>query len=76
MRKFWASTLIRYRYGTKAFGINDTLWAAYNAVTEHIDHPVEYKMGDNKFLKRIWFGEGEALKKKAYIAALELLKTA
>ncbi len=63
-------------YGAKAFRSDNTLWAAYNAVTEHIDHPADYKMGANKFLKRIWFGEGEALKKKAYEAAIALLKTA
>ncbi len=62
--------------GVKELGISGTLWAAYNAVTQYIDHPADYKLGDNKLLKRIWFGDGEAIKKKAYINALQYLKSA
>jgi len=58
----------------KELGISGRLWAAYNAVTEFIDHPIDYKLGDNRLLKRIWFGEGETLKTKAYLAALELIR--
>lgn len=63
-----------YGYGVNNYGIDSTLWAAYNAVTQYIDHPVDYKLGNNKLLKRIWFGEGEIIKKKAYKEALDLLK--
>lgn len=55
-------------------GIDGTIWAAYNAITEYIDHPDEYKHGYNKLLKRIWFGEGAIIKEKAYLSALNLLK--
>ncbi len=61
--------------GVKEFHIDGTLWAAYNAVTQFIDHPDSYKLGDNKLLKRIWFGDGEILKKKAYNIAVGWLKT-
>ncbi len=60
--------------GVKEFQIDGTLWAAYNAVTQFIDHPDSYKLGDNKLLKRIWFGDGEILKKKAYNIALVIFK--
>lgn len=59
---------IRYAKGT--------LWLAYNAITQYIDHPSNYNYGDNKFLKRIWFGEGENIKKKALIEARKLLVSA
>lgn len=59
--------------GVKELNIGGTLWAAYNAVTQYIDHPDKYKLGDNKLLKRIWFGEGEAIKKKAYLSAVRFL---
>jgi phage/plasmid-like protein (TIGR03299 family) len=55
-------------------GIRGRLWAAYNAVTEYIDHPEDYRLGENRLLKRIWFGEGEAYKARAYTVALELIK--
>ena len=50
--------------------------AAYNAITQHIDHPLDYKLGGNKLLKRIWFGDGEAIKKRAYTLAVEYLEVA
>lgn len=52
--------------GVKEYDIAGTLWAAYNAVTQFIDHPQTYRFNESKLLKRIWFGEGESIKKKAY----------
>jgi phage/plasmid-like protein (TIGR03299 family) len=63
-------------FGVKELGIGGTLWAAFNAVTQYIDHPLDYKLGNNKLLKRIWFGEGEIIKKKAYMTALDYIKAA
>lgn len=63
-------------FGVKHYNIGGTLWAAYNAVTEYIDHPIKYYLGDDKLLKRIWFGEGQSIKEKAYIQAVELIKAA
>lgn len=63
-------------YGIREYGLEETLWAAYNAVTQYIDHPLNYKLGDNKLVKRIWFGEGELIKKKAYRAAVGWLRAA
>lgn len=63
-------------FGVRDLGIGGTLWAAYNAISQYIDHPTDYKLGANKLLKRIWFGDGESIKKKAYTSALDLLKAA
>ncbi|WP_462409372.1 DUF932 domain-containing protein [Neobacillus sp. Marseille-QA0830] len=63
-------------FGVKELKIGGTLWAAYNAVTQYVDHPSDYKLGDKKLLKRIWFGDGEAIKKKAFIMALDSMKSA
>lgn len=63
-------------FGVKELKIGGTLWAAYNAITQHIDHPLDYKLGDNKLLKRIWFGDGEAIKKRAYTLAVGYLMSA
>lgn len=60
-------------YGIREYGVGNTLWAAYNAITQYIDHPTNYKLGDNKLIKRIWFGGGETIKKRAYIKAVNLL---
>lgn len=50
-----------------------TLWGAYNAVTEYVDH---YRLGsksDSIRLKSIWFGSGEGIKKKAFVCAVDML---
>ncbi len=62
--------------GVRELKIEGTLWAAYNAVTEFIDHPKDYKLGDNRLLKRIWYGEGARIKARAFQGALDLLKAA
>lgn len=63
-------------FGVKEFGIDGTLWAAYNAVTHQVDHPHKYNLSDNKLLKRIWFGDGEVIKRNAYLKALDYINRA
>jgi hypothetical protein len=46
-----------------------TLWAAYNGVAEYVDF-YKYKTGDRKWLETIWFGAGDAIKTRAFEAAL------
>ena len=60
-------------FGNDMEGIKGTLWAAYNGITEYIDHHREAKNGVDK-LNYIWFGGGHAIKAKAYNEALLLLK--
>jgi phage/plasmid-like protein (TIGR03299 family) len=62
-----------YGCGVREFGVGNTLWAAYNAVTQYVDHPVNYRLGNNRLVKRIWFGDGEKIKVRAYKKAGLLL---
>ncbi len=57
-------------------GVHGTLWGAYNAVTEHMDHPANYQKGPGSLLKRIWFGKGDQIKRKALAMAVQELKSA
>ena len=57
----------------RMLGIRGRLWAAYNAATQYIDHPFNYRFDDNHLLKRIWFGDGESQKAKAYAAAMKFI---
>ncbi len=50
-----------------------TLWGAYNAVTEYVDHYRLKLKSDSQRLKSMWFGTGEAIKKKAFSQAIGML---
>lgn len=52
--------------------IQGTLWAAYNAVTEYIDHHTKQRSPEN-MLKSNWVGAGDIIKRKAYTEALNLI---
>lgn len=51
-------------------GVKGTMWAAYNAITEHL----QYNRGENKEtrLDSLWFGSGSVLNKKALQTAVTL----
>ena len=51
-------------------GARGTLWAAYNAVTEFVDH--ERGRDDNR-LSSSWFGSGNDLRSKAFKQAVKML---
>lgn len=51
-------------------GVRGTLWAAYNAVTEFVDH--ERGRDDNR-LSSSWFGSGNDLRSKAFKQAVKML---
>ena len=55
--------------GNEINGVAGTLWAAYNGVAEYVDFH-KYKTGDGKWLETIWFGAGDAIKTRAFEAAL------
>ena len=55
--------------GNEINGVAGTLWAAYNGVTEYVDFH-KYKTGDGKWLETVWFGAGDAIKTRAFEAAL------
>lgn len=62
--------------GSDIANVRGTLWSAYNAVTEYVDHPQKYRHDDDQLIKRIWFGDGEAIKNKALSVAVDFLKSA
>jgi Domain of unknown function (DUF932) len=49
-----------------------TLWAAYNGVTEYLDHR-RTRQTPGRRLASLWFGEGHRVKARAHRAALALL---
>jgi phage/plasmid-like protein (TIGR03299 family) len=58
-------------------GIRGTTWAAYNAVTEWVDHhrPTRSSHPDERASRRLnsaWFGEGARIKGRAWDLALEM----
>jgi len=61
--------------GNRQHGVAGTLWAAYNGVTELIDHRITKQTRENK-LNSIWFGDGYLIKARAYRLAEGLLKAA
>ena len=50
-----------------------TLWGAYNAVTEYVDHFRNSKGNEAVRLKSMWFGSGEKIKKNAFREAVAMM---
>ena len=57
--------------GSNLTSANDTTWGVLNAVTQFVDHERRARSSDNR-LDSAWFGQGNALKAKAFEAALLL----
>jgi phage/plasmid-like protein (TIGR03299 family) len=58
-------------------GIKGTAWAAYNSVTEYVDHFREtpkLEKEQTRKLHSIWLGSGAIIKEKAFHIALDLIK--
>jgi phage/plasmid-like protein (TIGR03299 family) len=65
--------------GNDTPGVRGTLWAAYNGVTEYVDHHVgaSRKSSDEAKearMRSIWFGDGAAVKGRAYRVAASRLR--
>ena len=69
----WAKYFFENGVGNDLAGVKGSLWAAYNGVTELVDHKITKQSQDRK-LNTIWFGDGAVVKSKAYKAGLEMLK--
>ena len=68
-----ASRLFREGRGNDLPGVQGTLWAAYNGVTEYMDfHRSRY--GDKKWLENIWFGEASVIKARALDEARRMVR--
>lgn len=59
--------------GSDISGVRGTVWGAYNAVTEYLDHHKEYRGGTAKRLEASQFGTGLHLKKKALAIGAEMV---
>ena len=65
--------LIDTGYGNRQDAIKGSLWTAYNAVTQLVDHNDGERSDDTK-LGSLWFGAGAQLKAKALEVATTLAK--
>lgn len=68
--------LFEHGIGHELPGIAHTMWTAYNAVTEMVDHrsyrgKTDADRATNR-LRSIWFGESAKVKERAWEAALDL----
>ncbi len=71
----WSRHFFENGQGNKQNRVSGTLWAAYNGVTELIDHRVPPRQTNDRRLNSIWFGEGYLVKARAYEIANEKLAT-
>lgn len=69
-----AERYYQYGRGNQEKGVIDTLWAAYNGVTEMVDYD-RWQANTEQRLNNICFGDGYLVKAKAYAAAVDKLKT-
>lgn len=75
----WAEHFFTEGAGNGVAGVSGTLWAAYNGVTELIDHRVRSLdgkntiTGDSQRLNTIWFGTGAHVKELAFKVAVDKL---
>jgi hypothetical protein len=60
--------------GNRVKGVNGTLWASYDGITE-MDDDLKRKQTDEQRLTSIWFGEGYAIKARPYQKAVDCMKT-
>lgn len=58
--------------GNAAADVKGTLWAAYNGVTEYVDHWRE--RGDGQHMRNVCFGRGYQIKARAYSVACRLAR--
>ncbi len=77
-RKALAEHFFAEGVGNTAQGVKGTLWAAYNGVTELIDHrlPMNPRGKDFKSarLNNVWFGEGYLTKVRAFNVAKDKME--
>jgi len=73
--RVWSRDLFENGEGNKQPRVSGTLWAAYNGVTEFIDHTKTPRQMEDRRLNSIWFGEGYLVKARAYEIANAKLAT-
>ncbi len=68
----WSEYFFDQGAGNRMKGVEGTLWAAYNGVTEMLDHRKIRQTADQR-LASIWFGEANRIKARALTVAVEML---
>ena len=68
----WSEYFFDQGAGNRLRGVEGTLWAAYNGVTEWLDHRKIRQSADQR-LTSIWFGEANRIKARALTVAVEML---
>jgi len=74
----WALHFYEHGRGTDLPKVRGTLWAAYNGVTELVDHRKAQHDADTTLdrLNSIWLGRGAAIKERALRVAEQLAAAA
>jgi len=65
----WATHFFEHGKGNEGKPVAGSLWAAYNGVTELVDHRCRPNQSDERRLDSIWFGDGYLVKAKAFRVA-------
>jgi phage/plasmid-like protein (TIGR03299 family) len=68
----WSEYFFDQGAGNRMIGVRGTLWAAYNGVTEWLDHRKIRQSADQR-LASIWYGEANRIKARALTVAVEML---
>jgi phage/plasmid-like protein (TIGR03299 family) len=69
-RRDTSQRLFEVGKGNGEFPIKGTLWAAYNGVTEMVDHHTAYRNSFHR-MESLCFGDGERIKERAFTVALD-----
>ena len=65
----WSEHFFSEGRGNSLPGVAGTLWAAFNGVTEWVDHR-KTRQNENQRLNSVWFGESARIKNRAFDIAL------
>ena len=66
----WSEYFFDQGRGNRMPGVEGTLWAAFNGVTEWLDHR-KTRQNENQRLSSSWFGETARVKGRAYAVAMD-----
>ena len=68
----WSEYFFDQGAGNRLNGVGGTLWAAYNGVTEYLDHR-KIRQNPDQRLTSTWFGEANRVKARALTVAVDML---
>lgn len=71
----FAEHFLDHGAGNRLKVVAGTLWAAYNIVTEYVDHRTSEQQTADRRLNSVWFGDGYLAKARAFRVAEALART-